>query len=395
MNRPVSTVLLVDDDPATLAHFQAVLQHEPALRVATAVNGSDGLARARELKPDLIISDYFMPEMDGFEFCQQVKSDPSLAGCLFVVLSGFTDTALKVKGLNLGVDDYLTKPIEVPELMARVRATLRIKRLQDQLRDDKHEVERLHGQLGQSFDGLLHLLIHLIDLGLPGATDRGTRLAKLTRQIAIRFEIPDELAPDLELAAQLHEIGKVVDAAHHAMGAPVQPDWHYAVVSASLLAQVQRLKGAAELVGGIFENWDGTGMPNHWVSGQIPLRGRILRAAIDFFRLVDGDGHNHRETPAEAVEAMRNHQGTWYDPLAVVHLESVVLDRPREEWQTTRQQVGVDQLVVGMVLAADLCTSSGVKLLARGATISRSMLDVIARRHLADPIIDGVWVRKS
>lgn len=388
----VSTVLLVDDDPTTLAHFHAVLAHEPALRVATAVNGKDGLARARELHPDLIISDYQMPEMDGFEFCRHVKSDPSLEGVLFVVLSGFSDTTLKVKGLNLGVDDYLTKPIEVSELIARVRASLRLKRLQDQLREDKLEVERLHGQLGESFDGLLHLLIHLIDHGLPGAGDRGRRLTKLARQMAERFEVPEELIGDLELAAQLHEIGKVVDAAHLASGGSAQPDWHYTVTSASLLEQVPRLKGAAELVGGVFENWDGTGMPNHWVSGQIPLRARILRVAADFYRSVDSEA---RPAPAAAIEAMRDHQGTWYDPLALVHLESLVLDRPREEWQATRTQVGVDQLHIGMVLAADLSTSSGVKLLAKGTTINRNMLDVIQRRHLADPIIDGVWITRS
>lgn len=388
----VSTVLLVDDDPTTLAHFHAVLAHEPALRVATAVNGKDGLARARELHPDLIISDYQMPEMDGFEFCRHVKNDPSLEGVLFVVLSGFSDTRTKVKGLNLGVDDYLTKPIEVPELIARVRASLRLKRLQDQLRDDKIEVERLHGELGESFDGLLHLLIHLIDLSLPGSGERGRRLAKLARQLSERFEIPAELIDDLELAAQLHEIGKVVDAAHHASGGAAQPDWHYAVVSSSLLVQVRRLKGAAELVSGMFENWDGTGMPNHFVSGQIPLRARILRVAVDFYRAVDGEV---RRTPASALEGMRDHQGTWYDPLALVHLESLVLDRPREEWQATRTQVSVDQLEIGMVLAADLSTSSGVKLLARGTTISRSMLDIIQRRHLADPIIDGIWIQRS
>jgi response regulator RpfG family c-di-GMP phosphodiesterase len=391
----VSTVLLVDDDPTTLAHFHAVLAHEPALRVATAVNGRDGLARARELHPDLIISDYQMPEMDGFEFCRHVKDDPTLGGVLFVVLSGFTDTALKVKGLNLGVDDYLTKPIEVPELIARVRASLRLKRLQDQLREDKVEVEKLHQQLGDSFDGLLHLLIHLIDLGLPGANDRGRRLAQLARQLAERFEVPGELITDLDLAAQLHEIGKVVDAAHHASGGTIQPDWHYAVVSSSLLEQVPRLKGAAELIGGIFENWDGTGMPNHFVSGQIPLRARILRVAVDFYRGVDGDSRHARHDPAFVIEGMRQHQTTWYDPLALVHLESLVLDRPKEEWQATRNQIGVDQLEIGMVLAADLTTSSGVKLLAKGTTITRSMLDVIQRRHLADPIIDGVWIRRA
>jgi cyclic di-GMP phosphodiesterase len=395
MTLPVSTVLLVDDDPTTLAHFRAVLEHEAALRVATAVNGRDGLARARELRPDLIISDYSMPELDGFEFCQLVKQDPNLAGSLFVVLSGFTDTALKVRGLNLGVDDYLTKPIEVAELLARVRATLRLKRLQDQLRHDKAEVERLHGELGESFDGLLHLLLHLIDLGLPGATDRGRRLARLTRQLAGRFEIPTELVGDLERAARLHEIGKVVDAAHHASGAPAQPDWHYAVISASLLEEVPRLKGTAEVIGALFENWDGTGMPSRWVSGQIPLRARILRVAIDFYRRLDGQGRVPPQTPEGALESMRDLQGTWYDPLAVVHLESVVLDRPAEAWQSARQQVGFDQLQVGMVLAADLRTSSGVKLLAKGATITGSMLDVIGHRHLADPIIDGIWIRRT
>lgn len=394
MSSLVSTILLVDDDPTTLAHFKAVLEHEPALRVATAIHGKDGLARAREILPDLIISDYMMPEMDGFEFCQRVKQEPALEGCLFVVLSGFSDTSLKVRGLNLGVDDYLTKPIEIPELIARVRASLRIKRLQDELRHGKSELERLHGELGDSFDGLLHLLIHLVDLGLPGAADRGKRLTALSRQVGERFEVPVELLADLELAAQLHEVGKVVDAAHHALGAPAQPDWHYAVVTASLLEQVARLRGAAELIGGMFENWDGTGMPNHFVSGQIPLRARILRIATDFYRLVDGDGRRGGLAPDAAIEVLKEHSGTWYDPLAVVHVESIVLDRPRSEWRTSRVQVGVDQLQEGMVLAADLSTSSGVKLLAKGATVTASMLDVIQRRHLADPIIDGVWITR-
>ena len=394
MSSLVSTILLVDDDPTTLAHFKAVLEHEPALRVATAIHGKDGLARAREILPDLIISDYMMPEMDGFEFCQRVKQEPALEGCLFVVLSGFSDTSLKVRGLNLGVDDYLTKPIEIPELIARVRASLRIKRLQDELLHRKSELERLHGELGDSFDGLLHLLIHLVDLGLPGAADRGKRLTALSRQVGERFEVPVELLADLELAAQLHEVGKVVDAAHHALGAPAQPDWHYAVVTASLLEQVSRLRGAAELIGGMFENWDGTGMPNHFVSGQIPLRARILRIATDFYRLVDGDGRRGGLAPDAAIEVLKEHSGTWYDPLAVVHVESIVLDRPRSEWRTSRVQVGVDQLQEGMVLAADLSTSSGVKLLAKGATVTASMLDVIQRRHLADPIIDGVWITR-
>jgi len=390
----VSTVLLVDDDPLTLTHFRTALTHEPALRVATAVNGLDGLQVARQIHPDLIISDYQMPEMDGFAFCRAVRADPELAGCMFVVLSGFSDTALKVRGLDIGVDDYLTKPIELPELLARVRASLRIKALQDQLREDRDQVQALHLQLGRSFEQLLQLLMHLVDLSLPGAADRGTRLGALAASIASRFEVPESLLADLALASQLQEIGKVVDAAHQHGGAPAYADWHYAVVSAALLEPVEQLRSAGELIGGIYENWDGTGMPSHFVSGQIPLRSRILRVAIDFDRLASGDSGRPSRTPAEAIEELSAHVGTWYDPLAFRHLESAVLDRPREEWESTRNHLGVDSLVTGMVLAADLCTSSGVKLLSKGTTITRSMLDVIERRNQSDPIIDGVWVRR-
>lgn len=389
-----SLVLLVDDDPTTLMHFQRVLEHETALRIVTATNGREGLAKARALVPDLIISDYQMPEVDGFEFCRQVKADPTLSGCLFVVLSGFSDTALKVRGLNLGVDDYLTKPIEVPELIARVRSSLRIKRLQDQLRGDRLSMLRLHGELGRSFDQLLQLLIHLVDLARPGAADRGTRVAVLVADLAARFEVPGELLPDLEMAARLHEIGLVVEASHQHGAGETLHDWRPAVVASTLLQQVERLSGTATLLRGIGEHWDGTGMPDHLVSGQIPLRSRLLRVALDFLWLVEGIGGRPGKSSADAIELLKAHTGTWYDPLAVVHLESVVLDRPREEWENTRIPMQVDQLRVGMVLAADLSTSSGVKLLSRDTTVTRSMLDVINRRHLADPIIDGVWVKK-
>jgi response regulator RpfG family c-di-GMP phosphodiesterase len=382
-----ATLLLVDDDPTTLANFQAILARDLSLRVETAANGVEALEVARRIVPDLIISDYHMPEMDGFEFCRHVKADPTLSSTLFIVLTGFNDTRLRVRGLDIGVDDFLSKPVEVAELTAKVRASLRIKRLNDQLRQDKIEFEHLHTRLEESFEHLLGLLLHMVDLTRPGATERGRRLATLALQLAERFEVPVELRRDLELAALLHEIGRVVETTP-------RDDWQYIVVSVALLRPVERLSGAAEVVSGICEHWDGTGMPGHLQQGQIPLRSRLLRAGIDFLRAVEGGDAEPSKTPEQAMALLEERRGTWYDPLVLVHLTSVVLDTPPTEWKATRVHLGVEQLQEGMVLASDLTTSSGVKLLAKGATVTRGTREIILRRHISDPIIEGVWIRR-
>jgi len=385
MTAVTGTVLLVDDDASALLRFREILCRIQGLQVETAADGVEGLKLAQRIGPDLIVSDYKMPVMDGFEFCQRVKNDPALESTMFVVLTGFTDTALKVRGLQLGVDDYLTKPIELAELTAKVHATLRIKRLHDRLRDEKVKIQDLHDAMEQSFEGLLALLIHLLDLGLPGAAERGRRLAKLALDLADRFEVPPTLRKDLELAALLHELGRVVSH-----GEKASDDWQYAVVSSTLLEDVPRLAGASELVGAIYENWDGTGRPGHRQQGQIPLRSRLLRAGIDFTSATQSTG----AAPAEVMGIMRERAGTWYDPVAINHLESIVLDVPAEEWRTTRMNLPVEDIKEGMVLASDLCTSSGIKLLSQGSRITRGTLEVIQRRHQVDPIIAGVWVRK-
>ena len=109
--------------------------------------------------------------------------------------------------------------------------------------------------------------------------------------------------------------------------APTRPAWHHTVLAASLLGQVDRLKSASELIRWSSENWDGTGMPDHLVAAQIPLRSRLLRAASDFLDLVEGRHEGDGLTAQQAIAELRSRQGTWYDPLALTHLEAEILGR--------------------------------------------------------------------
>lgn len=115
--------------------------------VTTAIHGQDALDKVQISPPNLIISDTKMPEMDGFEFCRQVKADERFAPIPFVFLTNQKAVEFKVKGLELGVDDYLTKPIYIKEIVTRVKILLQKKEAQQLDRDAKKEGKGFGGSL--------------------------------------------------------------------------------------------------------------------------------------------------------------------------------------------------------------------------------------------------------
>ena len=380
-------ILIAEDETAVLDSLHRILDRQGGFEVATARDGASALEKARSMVPDLILSDYAMPSMNGFELCKAVKVDPELSGCMFVVLTGFTDTALKVSGLNLGVDDYLTKPVEAPELLAKVRATLRIKALHDELRTDKEELQAVHQELSESFDNLLSVFIHLIDIKIPGSSTRGDRLAQRSALLAKRMKVPEKFMRELDIAARLHEIGKLVEPVGDV------PDWHYLVTSRAILAEVPQFKGAGSILGAVGEHWDGTGYPAHLLQGQIPLRSRILRVLIDFdaaWERMNTGGD--RVTLDHILEDLKRFVGTRYDSLIVTQLQAAIAASRGPEWRSTKRRIPLGDLAPGMVLAEDLCTTSGIKLLSRGAELTDTTLELIIRRHTSDPIIYGACV---
>jgi len=125
-------VLIVDDSKHALAIAKARLAKEE-LEIVCADSGQAGLAAARRERPDLILLDVDMPGISGFEVCRQLKGDIDLGMIPVIFLTASSSTEDRVRGLDLGATDYVTKPFDAFELRARVRAALRTKRLQDML----------------------------------------------------------------------------------------------------------------------------------------------------------------------------------------------------------------------------------------------------------------------
>lgn len=148
------TVLIIDDELSTQLVLQRALAGQE-YDVVVAGDGLEGLEMAKALRPALIICDWVMPRMDGLEVCRQIKASPDLCTTFFILLTSRTAVEDRVLGLDNGADDFLSKPIEVNELQARVRAGLRLQRINQDLQAQKQMLETEFGEAAAYVRSLL------------------------------------------------------------------------------------------------------------------------------------------------------------------------------------------------------------------------------------------------
>ncbi len=133
-------ILVIDDDVAILELLKRTLKKQ-GYDVSVASNGEEGIEQAKQLRPALIICDWIMPRLTGIEVCRQVKATPELSTTQFFLLTSLGSVSDRVTGLDAGADDFISKPIEMNELYARVRAGLRLHQLNQDLQTQKQRIE--------------------------------------------------------------------------------------------------------------------------------------------------------------------------------------------------------------------------------------------------------------
>lgn len=142
----ICKILIIDDELTTRLILKKNLEDEK-YKVQVANNGQEGIVIAENFYPDLIICDWMMPLLNGLEVCQKIKTDPQLDGTFFILLTGREEVSDRVTGLDSGADEFLCKPIDINELKARVRAGLRISRLNRQLKATNEQLNLVNKQL--------------------------------------------------------------------------------------------------------------------------------------------------------------------------------------------------------------------------------------------------------
>jgi two-component system sensor histidine kinase/response regulator len=229
------TILVVDDEPAIRLGLAATLKRQ-GYSVITAEDGSDGILKATQTLPDLILSDVMMPNMNGFELRRKLGTVPSLASIPFIFLTARTASEDRITGIREGADDYVTKPFVIEELLVRVEAVLRrVRTERDHGRelgkqDAQAELEKFRKEILQNFRHEIRTPLGNIMMSLEMAVnhkfdsqEEQTEFIRLALSSVDRMEA---LVSDIILLAdmdqnEMHYIRQVLNAEFHIL-APVQ-----------------------------------------------------------------------------------------------------------------------------------------------------------------------------
>lgn len=286
--RAAAHILVVDDLPANIRVLEALLTRD-GHRVTTAENGERALEAVEAELPDLVLLDILMPKMDGYEVCRRLKSDPATRLIPVVLVTGLTDTDSRVRGLEVGADDFMSKPFIVPEMRARVASLLRIKRYTDAL--DSAESVILS----------LAMTIEARDLATEGHCQR---LAQYAVALGERLKLSGEDVDTLRVGGYLHDIGKVGIPDRVLLKDDKLTSDEYDLmknhtrIGDRLCAELRFLKRIRPIVRHHHEHLDGTGYPDGLAGDAVPLLAQIM-GVVDVF---DALTTSRPYKPALAVE---------------------------------------------------------------------------------------------
>ena len=290
-------VLLVDDEEHALKLYEAVLASE-GIATVRARDGAEALESFHRFKPDVVVLDVMMPGIDGFEVCKRIRRMPEGSTVPILMVSALGDRKSRVKGLASGASDFLDKPIDKVEFVARLSNLLRIKEYQDFLQNQSIMLEQLvrqrtaelfqtHEELKRSYYEILYRLAVVAEYRDRDTARHIGRISRYVKVIAETLGLPPKEVEILTYASPMHDIGKVgiPDSILLKRGRLTLEEFEiikaHTVVGARILAGSNSdiICCAEEIAFSHHERYDGSGYPRGLRGEEIPLPGRIVMLA--------------------------------------------------------------------------------------------------------------------
>ena len=325
------TILIVDDLPNNIKVATQFLQ-QLDIKIIYATSGKQAIQRAQNTQTDLILMDVMMPEMDGFETVKELKNNPLLSSIPIIFLTAKSEIEDLKKGFEVGGVDYITKPFNGEELVARVSTHLELslyrKNLEKEVDKRTKEIENLKSSIVEAMGSLAE----------SRDNETGAHIKRTQYYVKILSEYLSKLPKYKEIltddylklifkTAPLHDIGKVAIRDNILL----KPDKltpeefeemkKHAIFGEDIISKIMENNGeteflifAKEIAGGHHEKWDGTGYPRGLKGEEIPLSARIMAIADVYDALISKRIYKSTFTHEDACNIILEGKGKHFDP---------------------------------------------------------------------------------
>jgi putative two-component system response regulator len=287
-------VLVVDDVPANVELFKSLLTREGFV-VLTATNGEQALEIVARERPDLVLMDVVMPHLSGYEVCERIKQDKATRLTPVVLITALQHREDRIHGINVGADDFLTKPVDVHELKARARSLVRLKRFTDDL------------DTAESVIISMALVIEARDAYTDGHCQR---LAGYATALGSALRLSEEDLAALYRGGFLHDVGKVgiPDAvllkADRLTRAEYTAMQQHPVIGDRLCGELRSLRRVRPIIRHHHERLDGSGYPDGLKGDAVPVLAQIMGVVDVFDAITTERPYKMAASPEHAYEEL-------------------------------------------------------------------------------------------
>jgi len=293
---PVTGKILVVDDVPALRRLVGDMLKEKGHQVASAGSGEEALALARSKPLDLIMLDITMPDMDGYEVCRRLKQDERTSAIPVIFISALGETFEKVRAFSVGGIDYITKPFQVEEVLARVQNHLTMQSLRQELLTTNSELERRVDErtsalqnnvekLQQTLDSTILAMAKIVEIRDPYTAGHQHRVAQLAQAIAQAMGLDSHCITGCHMSGLIHDIGKIYVPAE-ILSKPGRLTKHefallktHTTIDADIVKMIDFPWPVMQIVLQHHERLDGSGYPQGLKGEEILLEARLMGVA--------------------------------------------------------------------------------------------------------------------
>src|ERR1700680_1214845 len=314
-NSVTGTILVADDQAANRELLEELLTAE-GYKVACVSNGTAALEQLSIVPIDLVLMDVMMPRLTGFHACEKIKNNPDTYLIPVILVTALSDKQDRIEGIKAGADDFLSRPVDRTELLARVRSLLKLKQRTD-------ELERA--------ESVLFSLARSIEGKDPYTHGHCERLAEYSARLGEQLGLPEDQITALRRAGIVHDVGKIAvpDAILLKPDRLTPDEWtimrEHSVVGERICAPLKSFRFVLPIIRHHHEKLDGSGYPDGLRGEAIPVTARVLQIVDVYDALTTDRPYKKAFSITDALQMMKEEVAKgWWDPNIFDQFERLV-----------------------------------------------------------------------